>query len=550
MLRPGHGGRVVGGRSSRRRVGESTHGCSGSEGTRAITDTSSQIAPRPMTPESRPSDAFPSRNTHIVHLTAEYWPYIRTGGLAEAVRGMASFQHRSGSKVTVLLPLFQQIHSGDFGLEPVDGPFEVRIGHRLESARLWEATRESAGVRVLLLEQPEYFDRPGVYGEGGQDYLDNHLRFSFLAGAAAQILPEIAPGPDPVILHMHDWHSALAIVYLRTLGRGDPFADGVASVLTVHNGGFQGHFPPEVMGELGLPLELYHMDFMEWYGRVNVLKAGLVFTDMATTVSPSHSFELRTEAGGFGLHHTFLDLHDRLVGVLNGIDYGIWDPEADPEIAANYSPGDLSGKTACKEALQKEFGFPADPDTLLIGMVARMTAQKGMDLVLGGKAIREAPAQFIFMGSGERRFEEGLENMARAHPDRIAVALEFSEKTEHRIMAGADALLMPSLYEPCGLTQMRAMRYGTPPLARRVGGLADTIEDGHTGLLFDDYKPERLDWLVERAIARHRKPASWRHMIVDGMAEDHSWERVVDRYFWVYQQAMEARAHFLNQTSS
>jgi starch synthase len=296
---------------------------------------------------------------------------------------------------------------------------------------------------------------------------------------------------------------------------------------------------------MGLPMDLYTMDFMEWYGRANILKAGLVCTDMATTVSPSHSFELRTEAGGFGLHHTFLGLHDRLVGVLNGIDYRIWDPGSDPHIAGTYSPTDLSGKTRCKVALQEEYGLAPEPDTLLIGMVARMAAQKGMDLLLGGRALREADAQFIFLGSGEKRFEEGLSNLASAYPDRVAVKIGFSEEREHRIVAGADALLMPSLYEPCGLTQMRAMRYGTPPLARRVGGLGDTIEDGHTGLLFDDYKPERLDWLIERAVVRFKKPASWRHMIDHGMAEDFSWERVVDRYYTIYEHAFETRGDSL-----
>jgi starch synthase len=299
------------------------------------------------------------------------------------------------------------------------------------------------------------------------------------------------------------------------------------------------------MAEMGLPNELYHMDVMEWYGRANILKGGLVFTDMATTVSPSHSFELRTEAGGFGLHHTFLGLHDRLVGVLNGIDYRIWDPEKDPQIPANYSAEDLSGKAQCKAAVQREYGLQEDPDRLLVGMVARIVSQKGMDLILGGNAIREAEAQFVFLGSGERRFEEGLQNLAAAYPERVAVDLAFQEEKEHRIVAGTDALLMPSLYEPCGLTQMRAMRYGTIPLARRVGGLDDTIADGHTGLLFDDYKPERLDWLIERAVARYKKPATWRDTIEHGMALDYSWERVVDRYFEVYEQAFEARAEFL-----
>ncbi len=495
--------------------------------------------------ETKPRKTGPSRTARIVHITAEYWPYARTGGLGEAVRGMATFQSAAGSETTVLLPLFESIKDGDYGLKPFGGPFTVPIGHRIEPGQLWEATKGTDGPRVLLLENQDYFGRNGVYGEGGEDYPDNHLRFSFLTAAAIQVLPELVPGPAPVLLHMHDWHTALAVVYLRALGKGDPFADRVATVLSVHNGGFQGHFPREVMAEMGLPYELYHMDAMEWYGRANILKGGLVFSDMASTVSPSHSFELRTEAGGFGLHHTFLGLHDRLVGVLNGIDYQIWNPELDPQIPANYSSEDLSGKAECKATVQRAYGLEEDPDKLLIGMVARMVSQKGMDLILGGAAIREAEAQFVFLGSGEKRFEEGLQNLAAAYPERVAVEIGFTEEKEHRIVAGADALLMPSLYEPCGLTQMRAMRYGTIPLARRVGGLDDTIEDGHTGLLFDDYKPERLDWLIERAVARYKKPATWRDTVEHGMALDYSWERVVDRYFEVYEQAFEARAESL-----
>jgi len=481
----------------------------------------------------------PGRSARIVHLTAEYWPYIRTGGLGEAVRGMATFQHRAESETMVLLPLYHPIREGDYGLRVVGEEFTVQVGPRSERARLWEATKGTDGPRVLFIENGDYFDRPGVYGEAGSDYPDNHRRFSFFAAAAVDILPRIAP--SPALLHMHDWHTALAIVYLRALGRGDPYADALASVLSVHNGGFQGHFPPEVLPEIGLPMELYHMDVMEWYGRANILKGGLVYTDIASTVSPGHAFELRTASGGFGLHHTFLGLHDRLVGVLNGIDLAIWNPETDPNIPAPYSLQDLGGKAVCKAALQKAYGLPEDPHRLLIGMVARMVAQKGMDLILGGSAIREAKAQFVFLGSGEPRFEEALLNLAQAHPDRIAVQTEFKEEREHRVIAGADALMMPSLYEPCGLTQMRAQRYGTLPLARRVGGLADTIEDGTTGLLFDDYRADRLDWTIARAVTRYRNPDAWRDMMEHAMVQDFSWEKVVTRYFEVYDRAFEVR---------
>lgn len=506
----------------------------------------SGTATRRRRSETRPREAGRSQSARILHLSAEYWPYIRTGGLGEAVRGIATFQSFAGSETIVLLPLYDGIRDTDYGLQPIGDPFTVQVGPRAETGRLWEAKKGTEGPRVLLLEHPGFFGRAGVYGERGTDYPDNHVRFSFLAAAAVQLLPEILAGPAPVLLHMHDWHTALAVVYLRTLWEGNPFADRVATVLSVHNGGFQGHFPPEVLGDIGLPLDLYRMEVMEWYGRANILKAGLVFTDMATTVSPSHSFELRTEDGGFGLHHTFLGLQDRLVGVLNGLDYRIWNPETDSQIPANYSATEMSGKADCKAALQGEYGLVEDPDIPLFGMVARLTAQKGLDLILGGRAIRESEAQFIFLGSGEQRFEEGLENLSAAHPGRIALDLNFLDHKEHRIIAGADALLMPSLYEPCGLTQMRAMRYGTPPLARRVGGLHDTIEDGHTGLLFDDYKPERLDWLIERAVARYHKPATWRDMAEHGMQKDFSWQRVVTRYFEVYDQAFETRAESLH----
>lgn len=481
----------------------------------------------------------PGRKAHIVHLTAEYWPYIRTGGLGEAVRGMATFQNRAGSETSVILPLYRPIRDGDYGLHPIGEGFDVQVGPRSEWARLWEATKGSEGPRVFLLENEQYFGREGVYGEAGTDYPDNHRRFSFFTAAAMEILPKIAPGST--ILHMHDWHTALAIVYLRTLGRGDRYADTVASVLSVHNGGFQGHFPQETLPEMGLPMELYHMDVMEWYGRANILKAGLVFTDMASTVSPNHAFELRTESGGFGLHHTFRGLYDRLVGVLNGIDFRIWDPQNDPYIAAQYSLATLEGKAKCKEALQVAYGLPVQPDRLVIGMVARMVSQKGMELILGGSAIRDSEAQFIFLGNGEPRYEEALRNLADADPVRIAAQTGFTEEKEHQIMAGADALMMPSLYEPCGLTQMRAQRYGTIPLARRVGGLEDTIEDGTTGLLFDDFHPSRLDWTIARAVTRFQNPDAWRDMVEHAMIQDFSWERVVDRYFEVYDRAFDVR---------
>ena len=506
--------------------------------------SSCQGASHECPPPSPSGGRVPDRGRiQIVHLAAEYWPYIRTGGLGEAVRGIASYEASLGYETVAILPLYSSLRGGPCELRPLGDPFQVQVGPRTETGRLWEAPRCADGVRILFVENSEYFDRPGVYGEGGRDYPDSHRRFAFFSKAVVELLPSIVR--PPVVLHMHDWHTALSIVYLRILNEGDPFADQIASVLSVHNGGFQGHLPPEVLSDIGLPMDLYRMDFMEWYGRANILKAGLLSTDMATTVSGSHAFELRTEAGGFGLHHTFLDLQDRLVGILNGIDVRIWDPRTDVAIPANFSEDDFSGKAVCKAALQREYHLPVDPDRLLIAMVARMVAQKGLELVLKGRRIGETDAQFIFLGEGEPHFAEGLARLAAAHPDRIAVDSAFTEGKEHRVIAGADALLMPSLYEPCGLTQMRAQRYGTVPLARRVGGLEETIEDGVNGLLFDDFSPDRLDWLVDQARIRYSDSEGWRKMMLSGMAKDFSWGLVVNRYFDVYERARQIRAGVL-----
>ncbi len=484
-----------------------------------------------------------SGRVQIVHLTAEYWPFIRTGGLGEAVRGIATQQARLGQETFAFLPLYAPIRESGCHISPLGDPFEVRVGDRTEEGRLWEGPGCADGVRVLLVEHGDYFQRPGVYGDEGQDYPDNHRRFAFFSAGVLKVLPTLVR--HPVVLHMHDWHTAFAVLFLRVLMAGDPFADAIASVLSVHNGGYQGHFPPEALPEIGLPMELYHMDFLEWYGRVNILKAGLKSSDMATTVSAGHAFELRTEAGGFGLHNTFLGLRDHLVGITNGIDYSIWNPATDPAIPANYSSEDLTGKAVCKAALQEEYGLAVDPDRLLVGMVARMVAQKGLELVVEGGAVRDSDAQFIFLGAGEPRFISALQELARAYPHRVAADPTFTEAGEHRILAGADALLMPSLYEPCGLTQMRAQRYGTVPLARRVGGLEETIEDGVTGLLFDDFLPERLDWLIDRARVWFGRPVAWRGLMQEGMARNFSWEQVVNRYSTVYDRAFQIRAEAL-----
>jgi starch synthase len=323
--------------------------------------------------------------------------------------------------------------------------------------------------------------------------------------------------------------------------RDEPELQRLPVVLTVHNGGFQGVFPQQVLRDIGLPGDLWSPDYMEWYGRLDYLKGGLVFADMVTTVSPTHALELLTDVGGFGLQHTFRRLGDRLVGVRNGIDVDEWNPRNDPHIPAAFWPEEMSGKLRCKVAVQESWGLPRRPDVPLFGMSARLVAQKGLDQIVASQSLRQLDAQFLFLGAGEAQFENALRALAARYPDRIAVNTSFTDPLEHKLLAGADFLMMPSLYEPCGLTQMRAQLYGALPVARRVGGLADTIEDGVTGILYDAYSPAAFDRAVQRAVTLYQDRDSFAGLARAAMRKDFSWAQPAEDYAAVYRRAQAAR---------
>jgi len=305
--------------------------------------------------------------TRVLHLTAELWPYARTGGLGQAVAGLAEYQAARGTESHVVLPLYREARARAGKLEAFCDTFEVESGGRLEKVRCWRQVSDGF-PHTLFLEHNPSFDRAGIYGEGGSDYPDNPNRFALFASAAIEIARRIGEGN--LILHAHDWHAALVPVFLRRVYRDEPELERLPSVLTVHNGGFQGVFPYRVLHDIGLPEEMWSPDFMEWYGRLNYLKGGLRYADMVTTVSPTHAFELLTDVGGFGLQHSFRALGDRLVGIRNGIDMDKWDPTNDPDIAAKFSTDDLKGKIRCKTTLQERWGLPRRPETPVFGMSA------------------------------------------------------------------------------------------------------------------------------------------------------------------------------------
>lgn len=475
----------------------------------------------------------------VVHLAAEYGWLARTGGLAEAVAGIASTQAAQGIPVAVIIPLHRSVRSAASALERVYGPFQVQVGPRMEEARLYRIPAEPGKPKVYCIES-HYFDRAGLYGEQGMDYQDNLQRWSFFCRAALEMLPRVTR--SPCVLHCHDWHTALAPVYLRVYHRDQQFAQGIRTVLTVHNAGFQGHYHANGMTEVGLPWDLYTWEFMEWHDKLNLLKGGMKFADAVTTVSPTHAHELRTPVGGFGLHDVFLWLGDRFTGIVNGIDMEEWNPATDTHITAPYSVQDLAGKARDKAALQRSFGLPQKRRIPLFAMTARLTHQKGLELITGEYTLFMLEAQFIFLGTGEAKYEQMLKMYESRWPERVSVHLGFSERLEHRLMAGADIYLMPSLYEPCGLAQLRAERYGAVPIGRRVGGLADTIEDGVTGFLFDEYSSEDLLRVSRHVMDRYEDTPSWENMMKTAMSRDFSWARSGEKYLAVYRRILTSPA--------
>lgn len=486
----------------------------------------------------------------MVHLTAELAPIARTGGLGEVVSSLAAYQAAAGMRVAIILPLYRQIRDRFPDLEPVGEPFAVHVAFREYGAQLYRlpiaAAADVIGMRgehappaVYFIDNRDLFDRPGIYGDTDGTYGDSARRYAFLGAATMLVLPRIASAP--VILHAHDWHACLALAYLRTWYADSPYHRDVSTILTVHNAGYQGHYPPETMAEVGLAASLYNLAQFEWYGRMNLLKGGMVFADAVTTVSMTHADELRTAEGGFGLHENFLLKGDRFVGILNGIDQTRWDPAADGDIAATFARDDIGNKLTCREALQRELGLAERLDVPIFVMAARLVQQKGLDLILDNPWIFNADAQWVFLGNGDGRYVDGLRSLAAQLPDRVYLDTDFTDAKEHRLMAGGDVLLMPCRYEPCGLTQMRAQRYGTVPLVRRVGGLADTVHDGVTGFVFNEFTAAAFAEAIARVIVAFRDRDQWFRMMRDGMARDFGWERSEERYRDLYRTVLSAR---------
>lgn len=471
-------------------------------------------------------------------VASEVFPMVKTGGLADVAGALPAALRDVGVDVRVLMPGYPQAIAV-LG----DAAHRASFGTPFGEARLIEGMMPGSDVPVWLLDCPELYRRAGgpYQDENGHDWADNGLRFGLLSWAAATLCREWSPVDDwrPDVLHAHDWQAGLAAAYLKIWGGPRP-----ATVFTIHNIAYQGAFGQELVAQLELPASSYAMDGLEFYGRMSFLKAGCFYSDKLTTVSPTYAAEIQTAPSGCGLEGLLAHRRADLVGILNGVDYDIWSPEVDPHLPVVYGR-DLVGKEAARRALRSELGLTQDEDSPLFVIVSRFTHHKGIDLVLSAMPfLLGHGAQLAVLGSGERWMEESFHQVAQQHPGRVAARIGYDEPLAHRLIAGGDVLLMPSRAEPCGLTQMYALRYGTVPLVHQTGGLADTIVDAAydtmlngsaTGLAFKNADLGGLEWCIERAISLFRHHDQWHRIRGAGPRQDFSWQRSAERYAELYQ---------------
>ncbi len=477
----------------------------------------------------------------ILFVASEGLPFSKTGGLADVVEALPKALVASGHEVAVVLPRYRGTPAGSLVLSEVAVP----MGAAPRLATICGATVQH-GVRYFFVDDPEYFDREQLYGTGGRDYPDNAERFAEFSRACIEVAKRVW---TPEVIHCHDWQTALVPVLLRTVHAFDPAARALPVVFTIHNMGYQGLFPKEVIGKIGLPDSLFRPDALEFYDQVNYLKGGLIFSDYLTTVSRKYAEEIRTAEYGCGLEGVVEGRAARLTGILNGVDYAVWSPENDPLIAARYSARELAGKRICKKDLLAQFQLPEETlNKPLVGIVSRFADQKGFDLLAeaAGELLDE-DLVLVALGAGEAKYEQMFRELAQRFPAKVGVKIGYDNTLAHKIEAGADIFLMPSRYEPCGLNQIYSLRYGTVPVVRATGGLDDTIEPFNpasgrgTGFKFEEYTGGALLGAVRQALAVFGNAAAWRRLQTSGMAKDFSWRASAAEYARLYEQAREAR---------
>ena len=481
--------------------------------------------------------------TEVLSVASEVYPLVKTGGLADVVGALAGALKAEGVRVRTLVPGYPQV------LKALRRAQAVHVNDDLFGGPARVLEGRAGGLDLFALDAPHLYRRPGgpYASAGGRDWPDNALRFAALARVGASLGKGLLPAYAPEIVHAHDWQAGLAAAYLHYDGGPRPGA-----VMTVHNLAFQGQFNRRLLRTLVLPPASFTPEGVEYYGDIGYLKAGLALADRITTVSPTYATEICTPEGGMGMDGLIRARSGRLSGILNGIDVKVWDPGSDPLIAANYDTSDLSPRALNKADLQRRFGLDGDPDALLFGVVSRLSWQKGLDLLLAAApALLAEGAQLALVGLGDADLEAGFAALAQNHPGRVGCLFLYDEAVAHQVQAGVDALLVPSRFEPCGLTQLCALRYGAVPVVARVGGLNDTVIDAGpmagaagvgTGVQFAPANAFMLETAIRRTAQLYRDRAAWRRMQANGMAADVSWRRPAQLYAELYRGLIAERA--------
>jgi starch synthase len=491
-------------------------------------------APKPKAPGTASTSGD---GLDILMVTSEARPFATTGGLADVCGALPLALARLGHRVTIVLPNYRGTRIENPEVTHADVPFGL---HTYPVRFLQQKLAD--GVTAVLIDAPALYDRDGLYGDASGEYGDNAFRFAVLCRSALEFVR--IRGTRPSVIHAHDWQGGLAPVYARTVLRDDPIIGGVRTVLTIHNLAFQGAFDSAELSWIGLGRDLYTPEQLEFWGRGSSLKGGVVFSDRITTVSPTYASEIVTPEGGWGFNGILASRAADLVGILNGIDTEAWNPKTDPHLPAHFDAGSLQGKAAVKRALLEYLDLRDAMDRPVIGIVSRLTHQKGCDLVAGAAdRLMALDATWVMLGSGEGWCEDLWRSLAARYPERVAVRIGFDDRLAHLIEAGSDMFLMPSQYEPCGLNQMYSQRYGTVPIVRATGGLNDTVVDADeapdnaTGFKFRDYTPDAMVSAVDRALKAFPDRARWKTIQRNGMAQDFSWDVSAREYVKVYRGA-------------
>jgi starch synthase len=470
----------------------------------------------------------------ILFVASEAAPYVKTGGLGDVIGALPRALAARGHDVLVVIPRYGLIDGQQFGLRDTGRRVEVVFPNLNAGAHI-HVHAPAERLRYLFLQNP-WYDRRELYGEAGKDYRDNHKRFALLCAGSLEAARQWNFIPD--VIHAHDWQAALVPLIVKRGWGGRPSPIRARCVFTIHNMAYQGVFPKEAMGELDLPADLFNPYALEFYGKLNLMKAGLVFADKLSTVSATYAKEIvQSGETGAGLEGLLRHRQADLTGIMNGVDYERWNPEKDPAIPQRYTPEDLSGKAACKAALQQELGLDRDPGALLCGAIGRLAHQKGYDILATAvPGMIQRKAQLALLGTGDAVLEEQFAALAVRFPGQVSAQLRFDDNLAHRLEAGADVFMMPSRFEPCGLNQLYSLKYGTLPLVHAVGGLADSISEGPQGwgFRFEQESAAGLLEALDRALALFRDKAAWKAAQLRAMSRDHSWDRAAEQYEALY----------------